>query len=244
MKENKSRKINAGTRGKGKSASAAETVKKEKAVGIRNSKQKSKNMKTKEGLRKEGPDGKISWKAGNMLYPLPSVMVSCKRDGEKPNIITIAWAGTVCSDPAMVSISVRPTRHSYNIIKESGEFVINLVNTELAEDCDWCGVRSGRDFDKFAERKLTPYVSEYMKTPAIKESPVNIYCKVKQELALGTHSMFVAEVVGVTVDGKYMDTKNRFDLGAAGLIAYSHGIYYTLGKKIGSFGYSVKNKRG
>ncbi|SEP83240.1 NADH-FMN oxidoreductase RutF, flavin reductase (DIM6/NTAB) family [Lachnospiraceae bacterium NE2001] len=188
--------------------------------------------------------GKESWKPGNMLYPVPAVMVSCQRPGEKANIITLAWAGTICSDPAMLSISVRPERYSYDIIKETGEFVVNLVTTELTRACDWCGVRSGRDYDKFKEMKLTEFRSEFMDTPAIDESPVNIYCKVKKIEKLGTHHMFIAEVVGVTVDDKYMDEKGRFDLTATNLMAYSHGEYFALGKKLGKFGYSVKKSSG
>ncbi len=184
--------------------------------------------------------GKQSWKPGNMLYPVPAVMVSCKRADERPNIITVAWAGTVCSDPAMLSVSIRKERYSHDIIKESGEFVVNLVTGELTRACDWCGVRSGKDFDKFEEMKLTEYTSEYMDAPAISESPVNIYCKVKQILELGSHDMFVAEVVGVTVDDKYMDENGRFELSKTGLITYSHGEYFLLGKKLGKFGYSVK----
>ncbi len=183
---------------------------------------------------------KQNWKPGNMLYPLPVVMVSCARPNEKANIITIAWTGTICSDPPMVSISVRPERHSYPIIKETGEFVINLVNRELTKQCDWCGVRSGKDHDKFREQNLTEYVSEYMDTPAIAESPVNIYCKVKETIPLGSHDMFIAEVVGVTVDEKYMDGSGRFDLSATDPVAYSHGEYFLLGEKLGKFGYSVK----
>ena len=183
---------------------------------------------------------KQNWKPGNMLYPVPAVMVSCKRPGEKTNIITVAWAGTICSDPAMVSISVRPDRYSHDIIEESGEFVINLVNEKLTRACDWCGVRSGKDFDKFMEMKLTEFKSDFLDTPAIDESPVNIYCKVKKIEKLGSHDMFIAEVTGVTVDEKYMDEKGRFDLRAAGLIAYSHGEYFALGNKLGKFGYSVK----
>ena len=183
---------------------------------------------------------KQNWKPGNMLYPVPAVMVSCQRPGEKANIITLAWAGTICSDPAMVSISVRSERYSHDIIEETGEFVINLVTTELTKKCDWCGVKSGRDFDKFKEMKLTEYKSDFLGVPAIDESPVNIYCKVKKIERLGSHDMFIAEVVGVTVDEKYMDKKGRFDLGAANLMAYSHGEYFALGKKLGKFGYSVK----
>ena len=186
---------------------------------------------------------KQKWKPGNMLYPLPAVMVSCGRKGETPNIITIAWTGTICSDPAMVSISVRPERYSHDIIEQTGEFVINLVTDSLTRACDWCGVRSGRDIDKFKEMKLTAYKSDIMDAPAIEESPVNIYCRVKKTERLGSHDMFIAEVVGVTVDEEYMDEKGRFDLRATGIIAYSHGEYYTLGKKLGKFGYSVEKKK-
>lgn len=183
---------------------------------------------------------KISFKAGNMLYPLPAVMVSCGREGEKPNIITLAWVGTICSDPAMVSISVRPSRYSYDIIKSTGEFVINLVTEELTPACDYAGVRSGRDVDKFEKLNLTPYLSEYMPTPAIAESPVNIYCRVGEVKHLGSHDMFIATVAGVTVDDKYMDDNGSFRLDKAGLMAYSHGEYFGLGDKLGSFGYTVK----
>ena len=183
------------------------------------------------------------WKPGNMLYPLPAVMVSCQRENERPNIITVAWAGTICSDPAMVSISVRPERFSYDIIKDSGKFVVNLVTESLVKACDWCGVRSGRDHDKFAEQKLTPFVSEYMYVPAIGESPVNIYCNVKDVIPLGTHDMFIGEVAGITVDPQYMDASGKFDLNATGLITYSHGEYFTLGENLGKFGFSVKKNR-
>ncbi|MCR5103215.1 MAG: flavin reductase family protein [Eubacterium sp.] len=183
---------------------------------------------------------KQNWKAGNMLYPVPAVMVSCQRPGEKANIVTVAWAGTICSDPAMVSISVRSERYSHDIIQETGEFVINLVSTELTRACDWCGVRSGKDYDKFKELKLKKFKSDFMDTPAIDDSPVNIYCKVTKIEKLGSHDLFIAEVIGVTVDEKYMDEKGRFDLAAANLMAYSHGEYFALGKKLGKFGYSVK----
>ena len=195
---------------------------------------------------------KQSWKPGNMLYPVPAVMVSCReketageeRPGEetpaKSNIITVAWAGTVCSDPAMVSISVRPSRWSHHIIKESGEFVVNLVTEDLVKACDWCGVRSGRDHDKFQEMGLTEYQADLMDTPAIAESPVNIYCKVKQVIPLGSHDLFLGEVIGVTVDEAYLDEDGRFDLDATGLITYSHGQYFALGRKLGKFGFSVQ----
>lgn len=183
---------------------------------------------------------KTEFKPGNMLYPLPVVMVSCMRPESKPNIITLAWAGTICSDPAMVSVSIRPSRYSYDIIKEMGEFVINLVTEDLTYACDYSGVKSGRDIDKFAELDLHPYVSSYMKTPAISESPVNIYCKVDEIKPLGSHDMFMATVKGITVDSRYMDDSGRFELDKTGLIAYSHGEYFSLGEKLGSFGYSVK----
>ncbi len=185
---------------------------------------------------------KQNWKPGNMLYPVPAVMVSCKKGDDRADIVTIAWAGTVCSDPAMVSISVRPERFSHDIIEQSGEFVINLVNEKLTYACDWCGVRSGRDHDKFKEMKLTEYKSDFMEAPAISESPVNIYCKVVKTERLGSHDMFIAEVVGVTVDDSYMDENGKFDLAATGLMAYSHGEYFSLGEKLGKFGYSVKKK--
>ena len=182
------------------------------------------------------------WKPGNMLYPVPAVMVSCKSGNETANIVTVAWAGTVCSDPAMVSISVRPDRYSHHIILESREFVINLVTEKLTRACDWCGVRSGRDYDKFKEMNLHEYYSDLMETPAIEESPVNIWCRVTKIEELGSHDMFIAKVAGVTVDDAYMDAKGRFALEKTGLITYSHGEYYGLGKKLGKFGYSVKKR--
>ncbi len=183
------------------------------------------------------------WKPGNMLYPVPAVMVSCQREGEKPNIITLAWVGTVNSDPPMVSISVRPERYSYGIIRETKEFVINLTTEALTYATDYCGVKSGRDVDKYKEMGLTPCISKEIKAPGIDESPVCMECKVKQEIALGSHTMFVAEVVAVSVDEKYMDEKGKFYLDRTGLVAYSHGEYITLGDKIGSFGYSVRKKK-
>lgn len=184
-----------------------------------------------------------SWKPGNMLYPLPAVMVSCQREGEKPNIITLAWVGTVCSDPAMVSISVRPERYSYDIIRETGEFVINLTTEELLYATDYCGVKSGRDIDKYKEMNLTPLNSEKISAPGIAESPVCIECKVQNELALGSHTMFVAEVVNITVDEAYLKENGRFALNESGLVAYSHGTYFSLGKPLGTFGYSVKKEK-
>ena len=184
--------------------------------------------------------GKQFWKAGNMLYPVPAVMVSCARTGERPNIITVAWAGTVCSSPVMVSISVRPERYSYSIMKETGEFVINLVTRDLVYAADYCGVKSGRDTDKFLNMKLTPVPMEHVSAPGIGESPVNIECRITQILKLGSHDMFLADVAGVAVDEAWLNEQGKFELNRAGLAAYSHGEYFALGEKIGSFGYSVR----
>ena len=186
---------------------------------------------------------KQTWKPGNMLYPVPAVMVSCQRGDEKPNIITVAWAGTICSDPAMVSISVRKERYSHNIIKESGEFVINLTTKRLCRATDYCGVRSGKDTDKFADMHLTPEKSVKINAPAIKESPVNIECKVREIKPLGSHSMILADVVSVTIDDTLLDEKGKFELNQSGLVTYSHGEYFLLGKKLGTFGYSVKKEK-
>lgn len=184
------------------------------------------------------------WRPGNMLYPLPVVMVSCAKEGQKPNIITLAWAGTVCSDPAMVSVSVRPERYSHSIIEESGEFVINLVTEKLIRSCDWCGVRSGRDVDKFEACRLTALPAQKLeRAPLIAESPVNIECRVTRKIPLGSHDMFLAEVVSVDIDPAYMDEKGKFELNRTGLVTYSHGEYYTLGRKVGSFGYSVRKRK-
>lgn len=180
------------------------------------------------------------WKPGNMLYPLPVVMVSlADRDG-KPNIITIAWAGTICTNPPMVSISVRSERYSYPILKETGEFVINLTTKELAYATDYCGIKSGRDVDKFREMGLTPLQGEQVKAPLIGESPVNIECRVRQIMPLGSHDMFIADVVAVHADEKYMDENHKFHLEKAEPIVYSHGAYLVCGEQLGTFGYSVK----
>ena len=182
------------------------------------------------------------WKGGNMLYPVPAVMVSCGRENEKPNIITVAWAGTVCSDPVMLSISVRKERYSYKIIKETGEFAVNLVTAELVKAADFCGVRSGRDIDKFKKCGLTEVSSKTITAPSIAESPLSLECKVKQVIELGSHDMFLAEVTAVSVDDRFMDKNGKFHLNDTGLAAYSHGEYFELGKKLGKFGFSVKKK--
>ena len=186
--------------------------------------------------------GKQVWKPGNMLYPLPVVMVSVADKVGTPNIITIAWAGTICSNPPMVSISVRKERYSYRIIKETGEFVINLTTKELAYATDYCGVKIGRDVDKFKEMNLTPIPGVEVKAPLIAESPVSLECKVREIKPLGTHDMFIADVVAVHADEKYMDEKGKFHLELAEPIVYSHGSYVTTGETIGTFGYSVKKK--
>ena len=201
-------------------------------------------MRERKTDRDKKKNQKELWKPGNMLYPLPAVMVSCARPGEKPNVITVAWAGTVSSDPAMVSVSVRPERYSYGIIRETGEFVINLVTEKLVRACDWCGVKSGRDTDKFLEMHLTALPAETLvSAPLIGESPVNIECRVTQSIPLGSHEMFLARVEAVHADAAYIDERGRFALNETGLITYSHGEYYALGRKLGSFGYSVRKKR-
>ncbi|MBP5599097.1 MAG: flavin reductase family protein [Lachnospiraceae bacterium] len=183
---------------------------------------------------------KIEFKPGNMLYPLPVVMVSVADNEGRTNIVTVAWAGTINSDPAMISISVRKSRFSYDMIKESGEFCVNLTNKELAKATDFCGVKSGRDTDKWKEANLTPIPSSVIKAPMIKESPVNIECKVIKSEELGTHTIFYGKVVAVHVDDEYMDETGRFHFEDTNPLAYSHGQYYTLGENIGKFGYSVK----
>lgn len=184
--------------------------------------------------------GRQTWKAGNMLYPLPAVMVSvCDKEGN-PNIITIGWTGTICTNPPMVSISVRPERYSYHMLKETGEFVINLTTKDLVWATDYCGVKSGRDVDKFKECGLTPIPAQQVKVPMIAESPVNIECKVTEVKELGSHHMFIADVVAVHVDDTYMDDKNKFCLEKAEPIVYSHGEYLMTGDILGKFGFSVK----
>ena len=185
---------------------------------------------------------KQTWKAGNMLYPLPAVMVSMADENGKSNIITVAWAGTICTNPPMLSISVRPERYSYDILKSTGEFVVNLTTEELCRATDLCGVKSGKDVDKWKEAKLTPMKAEHVKAPLIAESPVNIECRVKNILELGTHDMFIAEVLSVDVSSRYINDKGKLELEKCGLIAYSHGSYCRLGEEIGTFGYSVRKR--
>ena len=187
---------------------------------------------------------KLSWKPGTMIYPFPAVMVSCGSIPEEYNIITVSWTGTICTDPAMCYISVRPSRHSYEIIKRNGEFVINLTTSGLAFAADWCGVKSGSDYNKFREMKLTPAQASKVAAPLIKESPVNLECIVREIKELGTHHMFISEVVAVNVDREYFDEKTGiFRLNDASPICYLHGRYYETGKFIGKFGFSVQKKK-
>ncbi len=187
---------------------------------------------------------KITWKPGTMIYPVPAVLVSCGESPEEYNLITVAWTGTVCTDPAMCYISLRPERHSYGIIKRTGEYVINLTTQDLAYATDWCGVKSGKDVNKFIELGLTPEKATIVKAPMLKESPVSIECRVMEIYPLGTHHMFLSKVLAVNADRKYMDkTTEAFHLEKAMPITYSHGKYYELGKSIGKFGWSVQKKR-
>lgn len=185
---------------------------------------------------------KISFKPGNMLYPLPVVMVSVADRQGNSNIITIAWTGAVCTNPPMVNIALRSSRYSYHMLQETGEFVINLTTKELAYATDYCGVQSGRDVDKWKETGLTPVASKMVKAPGIAESPVNIECSVVKIEKLGSHDLFTAKVIAVHVDEHYMDARGSFHLEWAQPIVYSHGSYFALGEKLGKFGYSVQKK--
>lgn len=187
---------------------------------------------------------KQSWKPGTMVYPLPAALVSCGTFDGKSNLLTIAWTGTICTNPPMLYISVRPERYSYGLIKETMEFTLNLTTSAMARATDWCGVRSGRDYDKWAETGLTPEPGVKVSCPSVAESPLSIECRVKEILSLGSHDMIIADVLNVLADDRYLDPETgAFDLAASGLIAYSHGGYYPLGEKIGGFGFSVKKKK-
>lgn len=186
--------------------------------------------------------GKQKWKPGNMLYPVPAVLVTVADGRGKTNILTVAWTGTVCSDPPMVSIAVRPERYSHQMIEETGEFVINLTTKDLVYATDYCGVRSGRDTDKIKDMNLTLLDGSRVKAPLLKESPVNIECRVTQTLRLGSHDLYLAKVVAVHAEEAYMDENGRFLLEKSDPIAYSHGSYFTLGEKLGTFGYSVRKR--
>ena len=186
--------------------------------------------------------GRQNWRASNMLYPVPAVLVGCRDEEGRDNLMTAAWAGTICSDPVMVSVSIRKERFSHAIIENTGEFTISLTTTGLARAADYCGVRSGRDVDKFREMKLTRLESAKIRAPGVAESPVVLECRVRDIVRLGSHDMFIAEVVNVSVDDRFLDEKGRLELEKADLIAYSHGEYFALGKKIGRFGYSVRRR--
>lgn len=184
--------------------------------------------------------GKQNFKPGNMLYPLPVVLISAAGREGKANVFTVAWTGTICSDPPMVSISVRPERYSYHMIKETGEFVVNLTTEDLVFATDYCGVKSGKDTDKFRDMHLTPLPADIVKAPLIKESPVNIECVVTDVKSLGSHDMFIARVAAVHADDRYMEKSGRFHFNDCSPIVYSHGAYLSVGKQLGTFGYSVK----
>lgn len=187
---------------------------------------------------------KIDFKPGTMVYPLPAAMVSCGDNEQEYNIITIAWTGTVNSNPPMCYISVKPERHSHAIIKRTGEFVINLTTENMSKETDWCGCRSGRKYNKWKEMNLTPSPAKVVKAPIIEEAPVSIECIVKDIISLGSHDMFLAEVVNVRVDDKYMDNATgKFDLAGANPLVFNHGAYFKLGQKLGKFGYSVQKKK-
>lgn len=185
--------------------------------------------------------GKITWKGGTFVYPLPAVMVSCG-DMKNSNIITVAWTGIINTNPAMCYISVRPERFSHELIKKNGEFVINLTTKELARATDWCGVKSGRDFDKFKEMGLTKEKATIVKSPMIAESPISVECKVDKIVSLGSHDMITAKIVAINVSDKFVNEKGAFDISKCDLMAYANGGYYPLGKKIGQFGFSVMKK--
>ena len=187
--------------------------------------------------------GKIDFKPGNMLYPLPAVLVTVRGAEGRDNMLTIAWVGTVCTNPPMLYISVRPERYSYHALKDSGEFVVNLTTADMARAVDYCGVRSGKDVDKFEVTGLTRRDAAKVNVPVIEDSPVNIECRVRDVLELGSHHMFLADVVHVTVDDRYMDEKGTFHLERANPLVYSHGIYCDIGNFIGTFGYSVRKRK-
>ncbi|MCI5504697.1 MAG: flavin reductase family protein [Anaerobutyricum sp.] len=187
--------------------------------------------------------GKIDFKPGNMLYPLPAVLVTVRDKEGRDNMITIAWAGTACTNPPMLYISVRPERYSYKALRETGEFVVNLTTKDMAKAVDYCGVRSGKDVDKFKQTGLQKGEASKVNVSVIEDSPVNIECKVRELLELGSHHMFLADVVHVTVDDRYMDEKGTFHLERANPIVYSHGTYFDIGNSLGTFGYSVRKKK-
>jgi len=203
-----------------------------------------KDLNISQNTENKADNTHVSWKPGTLIYPLPAVLISCGSSPDDYNLLTISWVGTICTNPPMCYISVRPERHSYEIIKQTGEFVINLTNEEMAYATDWCGVKSGKDFNKFDEMKLTPEKGEMVNAPIVKESPLCIECRVKEIIPLGSHDMFIAEVINVQANTKYIDPEtDTFNLAKAKLIAYSHGHYYKLGEEIGKFGWTVQKKK-
>lgn len=187
---------------------------------------------------------KKSWKPGTMLYPLPAALVSCGTFDGESNLLTVAWTGILCTNPPMLYISVRPERYSYEIIKRHMEFTLNLTTVDMAHATDWCGVKSGRDFDKWKETGLTPERGEKVMCPAVAESPLSLECRVKEILSLGSHDMFIADIINVLAEERYIDDQTgAFDLVSSGIMAYCHGGYYPLGEKLGGFGFSVRKKK-
>lgn len=187
---------------------------------------------------------KQDWKPGTMIYPLPAVLVSCGSSPEEYNLITVSWTGTLCTNPPMCYIAVRPERHSYEIIRRNMEFVINLTTHDMAQATDWCGVRSGRDYNKFEEMKLTPGPCTVVSAPLVEESPLSIECRVREIMSLGSHDLFIADVVNVRADSRYMNSETgKFELADSHPLVYLHGAYYDLGEKIGKFGWSVEKKK-
>ena len=189
-------------------------------------------------------DNKEIWRPGNMIYPLPAIMVSCGASPDEYNVFTASWVGTICSDPAMCFVSIRQSRHSYDIVKRNMAFTLNLTNEDLARATDWCGVRSGRDYNKFAEMNLTPVKGIKVDAPYINEAPMSIECRVKQIIHLGTHDMFLADIVAVTADESLFDSAGKLHMERAELCAYAHGEYYALGRRLGTFGFSAAKRRG
>lgn len=187
---------------------------------------------------------KQNWRPGTMIYPLPAIMVSCGSTPEEWNVFTASWVGTICSDPAMCYVSIRPERHSYDIVKRNMEFTLNLTTVELARATDWCGVRSGRDYNKFEEMNLTPCKGVKVSAPYIEQAPISIECRVKEIIHLGTHDMFIADVLNVIADDRFIDPETgAFDMSKANLLVYAHGGYYSMGELIGTFGWTVKKKK-
>lgn len=185
---------------------------------------------------------KVFWNGGALLAPVPPALVSCGTV-EEPNVLTVAWTGIINTKPPMTYISVRPQRYSYNIIKESGEFVINLTTSAMCRTADFCGVKTGAKVNKFEKCGLTPVKAEKINAPLIEQCPVSIECVVKEIKPLGTHDMFISEIVGIDIEEKYIDSKGKFNLQQCGLAAYAHGEYFALGRKLGDFGFSVRKKK-